>query len=121
MTFTALSSGTWADGELLIDVDYNGVDQTTDATAFNLTITNLVDGTVETFPNVSLKSTQSNYIANVVNDPDNGSQLVNVQVGSPAPDHGSGYNRCRGWGESRHRHRQYCLRGHNLEYQRFEQ
>src|SRR6266566_1528814 len=45
LTFTALSSGTWADGELLIDVDYNGVDQTADATAFNLTITNLVDGT----------------------------------------------------------------------------
>lgn len=85
LTFTALSSGTWADGELLIDVDYNGVDQSSDATAFNLTITNLVDGTVENFPNVSLKSNQNNYIANVVNDPDNGSQLVNVQVGSPAP------------------------------------
>jgi len=85
LTFTALSSGTWADGELLIDVDYNGVDQTTDATAFNLTITNLVDGTVETFPNVSLKNSQSNYITNVVNDRDNGSQLVSVQVaGSPA-------------------------------------
>jgi uncharacterized protein len=85
LTFTALSSGTWADGELLLDVDYNGVDQTTDATAFNLTITNLVDGTVKTFPNVSLQSTQNNFITNVVNDPDNGSQLVNVQVGTPAP------------------------------------
>src|SRR5271157_5991036 len=28
LTFTALSSGTWANGNLLIDVDYNGVDQT---------------------------------------------------------------------------------------------
>src|ERR1035438_188358 len=27
MTFTALSSGTWANGELLIDVDYNGLYQ----------------------------------------------------------------------------------------------
>jgi len=85
LTFNALSSGTWADGNLLIDVDYDGVNQTTDATAFNLTITNLVDGTVEAFPNVSLKSAQKNYIMNVVNDPDNGSQLVNVQVaGAPA-------------------------------------
>ena len=49
MTFTALSSGIWADGQLLIDADYNGVNQTTDPTAFNLTITNQVDGSVETF------------------------------------------------------------------------
>src|ERR1035438_7099574 len=27
MTFTALSSGSWANGELLIDVDYNGLYQ----------------------------------------------------------------------------------------------
>jgi phage tail sheath protein FI len=85
LTFTALSSGTWADGELLVDVDLNGVDQTSDATAFNLTITNLVDGTVEPFPNVSLKNTHNNYVANVVNDPDNGSQLVNVTIGSGTP------------------------------------
>jgi hypothetical protein len=85
LTFTALSSGSWANGELLIDVDLNGVNQTTDATAFNLTITNLVDGRVESFPNVSLQSALNNYIVNVVNDADNGSQLVNVQVsGTPA-------------------------------------
>ncbi len=84
LTFTALSSGTWADGQLLIDVDYNGVNQTADATAFNLTITNLVDGTVEPFPSVSLNSALINYIVNVVNDIDNGSQLVNVTVGSAA-------------------------------------
>jgi len=87
LTFFALSSGTWADGQLLIDVDYNGLSHTppADVTAFNLTITDLVDGTVETFPNVSLQNTQSNYIANVVNDPDNGSQLVNVIVPTVAP------------------------------------
>src|SRR5271157_5855022 len=28
LTFSALSSGSWANGQLLIDVDYNGVDQT---------------------------------------------------------------------------------------------
>jgi len=85
LTFTTLSSGTWANGEILIDVDVNGVNQASDATAFNLTITNLVDGTVESYPDVSLQSTLNNYIVNVVNDPDNGSQLVNVAVsGSPA-------------------------------------
>ena len=48
LIFTALSSGTWADNKILIDVDYNGVDHTADPTAFNLTIQNLDDGTVET-------------------------------------------------------------------------
>ena len=150
LTFTALSSGAWANGVLLIDVDYNGLYQnvagtvtlsasanvtgtgtsflsalsagqylvfaadatqtpyqiksitsdtsltltsayggatgTTTATvssdplAFNLTVTDQADGTIETFPNVSLNTNRQNYVASVVNDPDNGSQLVNVQV-----------------------------------------
>jgi len=157
LTFNALSSGAWANGQLYIDVDINGLGQPlpgtvtvtegslqvtgtgftnalvnlwlvfaadptqtpyqvqsvtnattltlfqkysttasgptattatvlTDPLAFNLTITNLVDGTVELFPSVSLNSNLNNYVAAVVNDPDNGSQLVNVQVQqSPAP------------------------------------
>lgn len=161
LTFNALSSGAWANGQLYIDVDINGLgqplpgtvtvtagstqvtgtgftnalvslwllfaadptqtpyqvtsvtnattltlaakynttasgstattatvstDPLTDSLAFNLTITNLVDGTVELFPSVSLNSNLNNYVAAVVNDPDNGSQLVNVQVQqSPAP------------------------------------
>jgi uncharacterized protein len=149
LIFAALSSGAWANGELILDVDYNGLAQAVDGTmtvvgttvtgtntsfttalksnqflvfandptqtpyqiqsvsnntsitlavayvgpatattatvsndptAFNLTITNLVDGTVEKFPNVSLNSSLNNYITNVVNDFDNGSQLVNVTV-----------------------------------------
>ena len=78
LLFTALSSGAWANGNLLIDVDYNGVDQITDPTAFSLTVTNLDDGTVETFFSLSLNSARSNYVLAVVNDPDSGSQLVNV-------------------------------------------
>jgi phage tail sheath protein FI len=78
LTFTALSSGAWANGQLLLDVDYNGVDQTADATAFNLTVTNLADGTIESFPNLSLQNSKNNFIVNVLNDIDNGSQLVNV-------------------------------------------
>lgn len=86
LTFTALSSGTWADGLLLIDTDVQNLDLTADNLAFNLTITNLApNGTTESFPNVTLTSSDSNYVAAVVNDPDNGSQLVNVTVGTPAP------------------------------------
>jgi hypothetical protein len=157
MTFTALSSGCWANGELLIDVDYNGLYQAlpgnvgvdtgsptvtgagfltnvavndylvfasdtsqtpyqvikinsnttltlganyvpaggattttavviADPLAFNLTINDLVDRTPpESFPNVTLNSTLNNYVMNVVNDVDNGSQLVKVVVGSPTP------------------------------------
>ncbi len=155
LTFAALSSGLWANGKLIIDVDYSGLAQavigsfgvtaasktvtgtgasfttalkanqwlvfasdstqtpyqiqtiasdtsltlktayagttatttatvTNDPVAFNLTVTNLVDQTVKRFPNVSLNSSQNNYIANVVNDYDNGSQLVNVQVNGTA-------------------------------------
>src|ERR1035437_277643 len=145
MTFTALSSGTWANGTLLLDVDYAGLykalpgsvvltgasatvtgtgflstlavneylvfasDPTqtpyqiigitsntsltlganyaqgsatttaviiVDPTAFNLTITDLVDGTTESFPNLSLNNANNNYVMNVVNDVDNGSQQI---------------------------------------------
>jgi len=146
--FYALSSGTWADGDLLIDIDFNGIGEEipgtmsvsgaavtgagtqftalevnqwlqfagdtsipralyqiasiTDDThlvlqspvvsapshstaavymdnqACNVTITNLQDGTVESFPDVSFNSNNANYIQNVLNDPDTGSQLVNV-------------------------------------------
>ncbi len=84
LTLNALSSGAWANGQIYIDVDVNGLGTTlaTDPLAFNLTVTNLVDGTIETFPSVSLNSNQSNYVWAVVNDPDNGSQLVNI---NPAP------------------------------------
>src|SRR5271157_5565198 len=153
LAFDALSSGEWANGELILDVDYNGLTEavagtvtvvgtavtgsltsfttalqknqwlvfandpnqipyqiqtiggdtsltlftayaglgtsttatvTDDPTAFNLTITNLVDDSVETFPNLSLNSSLNNYITNVVNDVDNGSQLVNVTVNGSA-------------------------------------
>ncbi len=156
LTFTALSSGSWANGQILIDIDYANVgDQLSgtltvannsanvtgslagfktnlapgewlvfsvdttqtpyqvqsitddndlvltskfsgvggtgtavyfvDPTAFNLTVTNLVDGTVEPFPLLSMNSNRANFVASIINDPDNGSQLVNVSVGSPAP------------------------------------
>jgi len=156
LTFTALSSGSWANGEILIDIDFanvgeqlsgtltvNGgsatvsgtlagfktnlapgewlvfsVDPTQtpyqiqsitddntlaltsnfngaggtgaaeffiDPTAFNLMVTNLVDGTIEPFALLSMNPNRANFVASVINDPDNGSQLVSVAVASPAP------------------------------------
>ena len=87
LTFTALSSGSWANGQLLVDVDVQNINLTTpagDPLAFNLTITDLLHQTTESFPSVTLSSRAMNYVANVVNDPDNGSQLVGVSVtGTP--------------------------------------
>ena len=84
LIFSALSSGQWANGELLLDVDVNGLDLTGDSLAFNLTVTNLADGSTESFPALTLNSNASNFVAAVVNDPDNGSQLVNVVAALPA-------------------------------------
>ena len=86
ITFTALSSGQWANGQLLVDIDVQGLDLSTttgDPLAFNLTITDLLDGTTEYFPEVTLNSALQNYFVAVVNDPDNGSQLVNVTANLP--------------------------------------
>ncbi|MDQ6775229.1 MAG: hypothetical protein M3071_03185 [Actinomycetota bacterium] len=84
LLFTALSAGTWADNELLIDVDLQGVDLKSDAKAFNLTVTNLIDQTTESFPSVTLDGTATNYVTAVVSDPDNGSQLVKAALVNPA-------------------------------------
>lgn len=78
LTFTALSKGAWANDNILLDIDWNNVSQTSDATRFNLTVTNLVDGTTESFLSVSLNPTSSRYVLPVVNDIDNGSELVSV-------------------------------------------
>ena len=87
LTFTALSSGQWANGQLLIDVDTQNLDLTTatgDPLAFNLTITDLTGNTTESFAGVTLNASSVNYVAARVNDPDTGSQLVKVSVaGTP--------------------------------------
>lgn len=86
LTFSALSSGQWANGQILLDVDVQGLDLSTatgDPLAFNLTVTNLADGSTKNFPAVSLNSNLQNFVAAVVNDADNGSQLVNVAVALP--------------------------------------
>ena len=86
LTFTSLSSGAWANGNLLIDVDTGPpADLTVDPDAFNLTVTNLLDGTTESFPNVTLDLGRMNYVGTVVNDTDNGSRLVNVSGSDLSP------------------------------------
>jgi phage tail sheath protein FI len=87
LTFAALSSGQWANGQLLVDVDVQGLDLSTatgDPLAFNLTVTDLADGTKEYFPSVTLDSARQNFVTSVVNDADNGSQLVSVTAALPA-------------------------------------
>jgi hypothetical protein len=87
LTFQALSSGAWANGQLLIDVDVIGLDlsSTGDPLAFNLTITDLADQTSEYFPAVTLNNAKNNFVGAVVNDVDNGSQLVNVVLPGTLP------------------------------------
>ncbi len=85
LTFATLSSGSWANSELLIDVDVQNINLTSDSLAFNLTITDLLHQATESFPNVTLNSSAMNYVQTVVNDPDNGSQRVNVSVPSTVP------------------------------------
>lgn len=83
LTLTALSKGAWAN-QIIIDVDYAGI-PSTDTNSFNLTITDLGSGTVETFSNVTMDNASSKYVEMVVNDRDNGSQLVTVSVGKTTP------------------------------------
>ena len=157
LSFEALSSGAWANGQLLIDIDYNGlytpvagsvtISASTNVTgnatffssalevgdylvfaadatqtpyqiatinndtslvlssaytgivpagattatviddplSFNLTITDVVDDIVETFPDVTLNSNYANYVQTVINDYDNGSQLVQVTSVNATP------------------------------------
>ena len=86
LTFSALSSGQWANGQLLIDVDVQGLNldtSTGDPLAFNLTVTNLVDNSTESFPMLTLDKSAQNFVSNVINDIDDGSQLVNVTTNLP--------------------------------------
>jgi Bacteriophage tail sheath protein len=85
LTFYALSSGSWANGQLLIDIDVQNINLIASPLAFNLTITDLLHQTTESFANVTLDTSAMNYVFNVVNDPDNGSQLVNVSEPKPPP------------------------------------
>ncbi|GLQ45833.1 hypothetical protein GCM10007862_08840 [Dyella lipolytica] len=86
-TFQALSSGTAANGDLMIDIDYIGLSPSgasADPKTFNLTVTDLAGGTTEYFPSVTYDNTKSNWVQTVVNDPDNGSQLIQMATPTAA-------------------------------------
>jgi uncharacterized protein len=86
LRLTALSRGAWAN-DVLVDVDH-GV-PAGDPKAFNLTITDIVSGVIESFPHVTLDNTRPNFVETVVNDDVNGSRLVSADAtpasGRPAP------------------------------------
>jgi phage tail sheath protein FI len=79
VVLTASSTGTWANN-LVADINYDPPPATAPAntatTTFNLTLTDLVTGTTETFSGLGTDNTQTNYYKTRLNDPDNGSDLV---------------------------------------------
>ena len=87
LKFSALSSGTWANETLLVDVDQGApVNLASDKLAFNLTVTNLADQATEYFPGLTLDKSNTNYAKTIINDPDNGSRLVNIDDANlPSP------------------------------------
>ncbi len=82
LVLTALSSGVWGNN-IVADVDCNAIPGNP-ATLFNLTVTDLTSGTSERFTQLTLDSTQPNFVNAVVNDPDSGSQLVTAAAGAAA-------------------------------------
>jgi phage tail sheath protein FI len=80
----ALSAGV-SGNDLFADVDYDAV-PSSDPKAFNLTITDPSSGVVETFDNVTMDKTKSNFVEAVVNDDDNGSKLILVKALGATPN-----------------------------------
>ncbi len=74
---TGLSKGAWGNG-VILDVDYDNI-PTADTQGFNLTLTDLATGAVETFDGVTIDKTKSNYVMNVIND-DSGSKLITLSL-----------------------------------------
>ncbi len=80
-TLTARSRGAWANS-VVASVDYNNV---SDTSSFNLTITDLVTGVSESFPNLSISAASPNFVPVVVNDPASGSDMVTATVPETNP------------------------------------
>lgn len=79
--FEALGSGVSANGSLLIDIDYVGLNPSGaggDPKTFNLTVTDLTSGAVESFPSVTYDNTRSNWVQTVVDDADSGSRMLKM-------------------------------------------
>jgi uncharacterized protein len=73
LTLSALSKGAWGN-MVLVDVDYDGI-PAGDGDTFNLTVSDLTTGTVESFPRVRMTGVKA-----VVGDESSGSSLISVAV-----------------------------------------
>ena len=76
LDITAISTGVWGNN-VIVDVDYDGI-ASNDTKSFNLTITDLDTGTIETFDGVTMDNTLNNFVETIVNDDDTGSNLVRI-------------------------------------------
>lgn len=79
LTVTDAATGLDAKNRL-VDVDYDGL---SDSTAFNLTITDLDSGVVETVSDVSMSSTGPRNVEAIVNDEATGPKLETVAIADP--------------------------------------
>ena len=80
LTASARSPGAWGNN-IRVEVDYGTADP---ATSFNLTVTEVVNGTVaatESFRNLTMTAADSRYAPDVVND---GSRLISLAAADPA-------------------------------------
>jgi phage tail sheath protein FI len=75
LRFAALSMGDWGNA---VTADISHI--AGDAKAFNLTLTDQSNGTIEEFPGLTLDATSAAYAPAVVNDPDSGSKLIALTV-----------------------------------------
>jgi phage tail sheath protein FI len=85
LAVTALSRGSWGN-QVVVEVDYHDAvakQKYADDRLFNLTISDLAEGTVEEFDRVTMDSAKANYVVAVVNDLDSGSKLVSLKVPDP--------------------------------------
>jgi phage tail sheath protein FI len=83
LVLQAISTGSWA-GQVTVAIDYDGLPSSGqpgyDQYAFNLTVSNLASGASESFPVVTMDPGKANFVQSVVNDPDNGSQMIQVET-----------------------------------------
>ena len=61
-----------------------------DQTAFNLTIADTISGKTEKFANLSMLSTNTNFVKTIINDHDNGSEWVRISTVGPKTPQVSG-------------------------------
>ena len=81
LVLDTISTGTWS-AQVVVTVDYDGLPDKTQASydqyGFNLQIGNIATGASESFPAVTMDPGKANFVQAVINDPDNGSRMIQV-------------------------------------------